>query len=111
MIYDAALPPATRFVGGRAPDGRLYAYAPLAQVLAHEFGHVVAQRSSLEGRFNEWVAELSVQPFTRYAASASQQEFFPEAFALFLLDPWWLQANYPALHAKAHAYASRPPDH
>jgi hypothetical protein len=111
VIYDAALPPATRFVGGRAPDGRLYAYAPVAQVFAHEFGHVVAQRSSLEGKFNEWVAELNVQPFTRYAASAPQQEFFPEAFALFLLDPWWLQANYPALHARARAYASRPPDH
>ena len=111
VIYDAALPPATRFVGGRAADGRLYAYAPLAQVFAHEFGHVVGQRASLEEQFYKWVAEMNIQPFTRYAASAPEEEFFPEAFSLYLLDPSWMQANYPALFARARAYASRPPLH
>jgi hypothetical protein len=111
VIYDAALAPPTRFIGGRAPDGRVYAYAPVAQVVAHEFGHVVAQRASLGHRFYEWVAELNIPPFTRYAASAPQGEFFPEAFALYLLDPWWLQANYPTLYARARGYAGRPPDH
>jgi hypothetical protein len=112
VIYDAAVPPATRFVGGPAPDGKaVHTYAPLAQVIAHEFGHVVAARSSLERQFYEWVDEQNLQPFTRYAASAPTTEFFPEAFALFLLDPRWLQRDYPALYNAARAYASRPPLH
>jgi hypothetical protein len=111
VIYDVALDPPSRFVGGRAPDGRVYAYAPLAEVFAHEFGHVVSKRASLEKQFNAWIDQLGVAPFTRYAASAPQTEFFPEAFALYLLDPEWLHSNYPALYARASAYARRPPDH
>ena len=111
VIYDAAVPPATRFIGGRDDDGRVFAYAPMAQVMAHEFGHVIASRASLGEQFYKWVAESDTDPFTRYAASNPQTEFFPEAFALYLLDPWWIQVNYPDLFRRARAYASRPPDH
>ena len=111
VIYDAAAPPATRFIGGRDNDGSVYAYAPMAQVMAHEFGHVIASRASLGDQFYKWVAESDTEPFTRYAASNPQTEFFPEAFALYLLDPGWIQVNYPDLFVRARAYASRPPDH
>jgi hypothetical protein len=79
--------------------------------MAHEFGHVIASRASLGQQFDKWVAESDTDPFTRYAASNPQTEFFPEAFALYLLDPWWIQVNYPDLFRRARAYASRPPDH
>ncbi|HYL17548.1 MAG TPA: hypothetical protein VEV20_02645, partial [Burkholderiales bacterium] len=111
VIYDVAVPPATRFIGGRDEDGHVFAYAPIAQVMAHEFGHVISTRASLGEQFYKWVAESDTEPFTRYAASNPQTEFFPEAFALYLLDPWWIQMNYPDLFARARAYASRPPDH
>jgi hypothetical protein len=111
VIYDAAAPPATRFIGGRDDNGEVFAYAPMAQVMAHEFGHVVASRASLGRKFNEWTAQHGVEPFTRYAASNPQTEFFAEAFALFLLDPWWIRTNYPDLYAGINEYAKRQRDH
>jgi len=105
------VPLGARFLGGRDNDGSVYAYAPMAQVMAHEFGHVIASRASLGDQFYKWVAESDTEPFTRYAASNPQTEFFPEAFALYLLDPGWIQVNYPDLFVRARAYASRPPDH
>lgn len=110
-IYDAALQSPARFVGGRAPDGRVHVYAPLAEVIAHEFGHVLAQRASIGDRFNRWVAKEGVEPFTRYAASAPGSEFLPEAFALYLLDPAWLSYSYPSLYKRIDEYSRRPPVH
>jgi hypothetical protein len=110
-IYDVALRSPARFVGGRAPDGRVHVYAPLAEVLAHEFGHVLAQRASIGDRFNRWAAKEGVEPFTRYAASAPATEFLPEAFALYLLDPSWLRSSYPALYKLIDEYSRRPPLH
>jgi len=107
LIYDAADAPA-RFVGGRTPDGSVRVYPAEAAVFAHELAHVVGSRALAQRRFNELAASLDAVPFTRYAASDPDGEFFPEAVALFLLDPAWVQANHPELFARVKAYVRRP---
>lgn len=106
-IYDVARS-SSRFIGGRTPDGSLRVYPPVAAVIAHEFGHVIGQRAPAQKRFNDLVTSMGVAPFTRYAASSPENEFFPEAFALFLLDPAWVRDNHPDLYARVLAYAQRP---
>ena len=107
LIYDAADAPA-RFVGGRAPDGVVRVYPAETAVFAHELAHVIGTRAPAQKRFNELAASLEVVPFTRYAASDPDGEFFPEAVALFLLDPAWVEANHPELFARVQAYVRRP---
>jgi hypothetical protein len=107
VIYDAAHSRA-RFIGGKAPDGMLRVYPPVAAVFAHELGHVISRRAPAQRRFKELVTSLGVAPFTRYAASNPESEFFPEALALYLLDPAWVRDNHPELYARVQAYARRP---
>jgi hypothetical protein len=107
LIYDAADAPA-RFVGGKAPDGVVRVYPAETAVFAHELAHVIGIRAPAQKRFNELAAALEVAPFTRYAASDPDGEFFPEAVALFLLDPAWVEANHPELFARVRAYVRRP---
>jgi len=58
------------------------------------------------------LAEMfKIRPFTRYAASAPESEFFPEAFSLFLLNPDWAHKDYPVLYSSELAYANRPAVH
>jgi hypothetical protein len=107
VIYDAAHAP-NRFIGGHRPEGFLRAYPPVAQVLAHELGHVMSQRAPVQREFDALVSATGAHPFTRYAASNPESEFFPEAVALYLLDPAWVNDNYPELYARIQAYLKRP---
>jgi hypothetical protein len=107
VIYDAAHAP-NRFVGGHAPDGVLRVYPPVAQVIAHELAHVISRRAPVQRQFEALIEATHASPFTHYAASNPQTEFFPEAFALYLLDPAWIQANHPKLYTRVQAYARRP---
>jgi hypothetical protein len=107
VIYDAAHSP-TRFVGGRAPDGVVRVYPPVAHVMAHELAHVISQRAPVQRQFDALVKSVGASPFTRYAASEPATEFLPEAFALYLLDPAWVNDNHPELFARIQAYLRRP---
>jgi hypothetical protein len=107
VIYDAAHAP-NRFIGGHRPEGFLRAYPPVAQVIAHELGHVMSQRAPVQREFDALVTATGAQPFTRYAASNPESEFFAEACALYLLDPAWVNDNYPELYARLRAYLKRP---
>jgi hypothetical protein len=107
VIYDVAHAP-RRFIGGLAPDGVVRVYPPVAEVIAHELAHVISQRAPVQRQFDALVASVGAAPFTRYAESNPQTEFFPEAFALYLLDPAWVKANHPELYARVRAYAGRP---
>lgn len=107
VIYDAAHAP-HRFIGGRRPDGQLRTYAPIAQVMAHELAHVMSQRAPVQREFDALVSASGAQPFTRYAASNPESEFFPEACALYLLDPAWVKDNQPELYERVQAYLKRP---
>jgi hypothetical protein len=107
VIYDAAHAP-HRFIGGRRPDGLLRVYPSVAQVIAHELAHVIDQRAPVQREFDALVTAADVHPFTRYAASNPKTEFFPEACALYLLDPAWVNDNHPELYARVQAYLKRP---
>jgi hypothetical protein len=106
-IYDAAHSP-NRFIGGRTPDGLLRVYPPVAEVIAHELAHVITARAPVQKQFDALIAATGAQPFTRYAASNPASEFLPEAFALFLLDPAWVDDNQPQLYARVQAYLRQP---
>jgi hypothetical protein len=107
VIYDAAHSP-NRFVGGRAPDGVVRAYPPVAQVMAHELAHVIERRAPVQRQFDALIAATGAAPFTRYAAANPETEFLPEAFALYLLDPAWVKDNYPQLFSRTQAYLRNP---
>jgi len=107
VIYDAAHAP-NRFIGGHRPEGFLRAYPPVAQVIAHELGHVMSQRAPVQREFDALVSASGARPFTRYAASNPESEFFAEACGLYLLDPAWVNDNYPELYARLRAYLKRP---
>jgi hypothetical protein len=94
IIFDAAsMNDAALFIGGK--DG---AEPMSAMTYAHELGHVLGDQKSIEDKFNKYVAKEKISPVTWYADSSKTTEFFPEAFALFQLDPEWLQAKVPKLH-------------
>jgi hypothetical protein len=107
VIYDAAHAP-NRFVGGRAPDGVVRVYPPVAAVMAHELAHVISERAPVQRQFDALVKAVGAAPFTRYAASKPDSEFLPEAFALYLLDPAWVNDNEPELFARVEAYMRHP---
>jgi hypothetical protein len=107
VIYDIAHAQ-HRFVGGYAPDGVLRVYPAVAEVIAHELAHVISRRAPIQQQFEELIESVGATPFTRYAASNPQSEFFPEAFAIYLLDPAWISVNYPELYARVRAYARNP---
>jgi hypothetical protein len=107
VIYDVAHA-SHRFVGGYAPDGVLRVYPAVAEVIAHELAHVISRRAPIQQQFEELIDSVGAPPFTRYAASNPQSEFFPEAFAIYLLDPAWIETNHPELYARVQAYARHP---
>jgi hypothetical protein len=47
--------------------------------------------------FDGLVKTKKIKPVTWYAASNPRDEFFPEAFALYVADPEWLKDNRPDL--------------
>lgn len=91
IIFDGALVhSAERFLGGATGVRPLGAMA-----ISHEFGHVVAFKTGAKAKFNRFVREEGILPFTRYAEGEPEKEFFEEAFFLYSMDPEWLKANQP----------------
>ena len=76
--------------------------------LRTNWAHVIDQRAPVQREFDALVTAADVHPFTRYAASNPKTEFFPEACALYLLDPAWVNDNHPELYARVQAYLKRP---
>jgi hypothetical protein len=107
VVYDAAHSP-NRFIGGRMPDGLVRVYPPVTEVIAHELAHVITARAPVQKQFDALVEATAAAPFTRYAASNPPSEFLPEAFALYLLDPAWVNDNQPQFYARVQAYLRRP---
>jgi hypothetical protein len=93
IIFDAAsMNDAALFIGGKG------GVEPMSTMTyAHELGHVIGDQKSIEDKFNKYVKAQKIAPVTWYADSSKTTEFFPEAFALFQLDPEWLQAKSPKL--------------
>jgi hypothetical protein len=68
-----------------------------AMTSAHELGHVTSYAPGMQKAFDKLVADKHIKPVTWYAASNPPKELFPEAFALYYLDPEWLKTNWPDL--------------
>jgi len=100
VIFDTShLNDAALFLGGHRPGGSLDVSPASAMTSAHELGHIVSWGPGVKDAFDKLVKKEHIHPFTSYAASSPQKEFFAESFALFQLDPEWLQANSPKIFA------------
>jgi hypothetical protein len=98
VIFDSmSLNSEALFVGGSGAGGLPAVVAETFWVFAHEFGHVVAAMPGMKESFDGLVRAKASKPVTWYAAANPKDEFFPEAFALYLGDPEWLSGNRPDL--------------
>lgn len=96
LIFDSlSLNSEAFFVGGA--EGQRAVVADTFWVFAHEFGHMIAAMPGTKEAFASLVRTKASQPVTWYAASNPKDEFFPEAFALYLGDPEWLRNSRPDL--------------
>jgi hypothetical protein len=68
-----------------------------AMTFAHELGHVTSYAPGMQKAFDKLVVDKQIRPVTWYAASNPPKELFPEAFALYYMDPEWLKTNWPDL--------------
>lgn len=66
------------------------------QTYIHEFGHVFADKASLEAPFQAFVKAKKIPPLTWYAKTKVTEQF-PEAFALYQTDPEFMKNNAPDL--------------
>jgi hypothetical protein len=65
--------------------------------ITHELGHIIDFKTAgLREKFEKFIKDERIQPFTRYSIEYSEkpQEFFAEAFALSQTDPEWLKKNH-----------------
>lgn len=85
------------FIGGSGVGGQPEIASETFVTFAHELGHVVAATPGLKDSFQGLVKAKKIKPVTWYAASKPIDEFFPEAFTLYIGDPEWLKANRPDL--------------
>jgi hypothetical protein len=98
VIFDSVnLNAESLFMGGLGPDGKPEVAAETLLTFAHELGHVVAATPGVKESFDGLVRTKMIKPVTWYAASKPKDEFFPEAFALYVGDPEWLSDNRPDL--------------
>jgi hypothetical protein len=97
-IFDSAnLNSESLFVGGISADGKPEVAAETLMAFAHELGHMVAAMPGMKEAFEGLVKTKKIKPVTWYSASNPKDEFFPEAFTLYIGDPEWLKANRPDL--------------
>ena len=95
VIYDSGMAGgASAFRGG--PEG---VNVPQAMLITHEFGHITESATSAKKAFDKYVAKTGIKPFTDYAQSKPDTDFFAEAFAISQTDPAWLRAHHPDVHA------------
>jgi hypothetical protein len=98
IIYDNAFASdAHLFIGG---TGRVLPSS--VETYTHEFGHVVSSTPGVKKAFLDFVTKHHIKPVTWYAehppkGESPQEEYFPEAFALYNTDPEWMKTNLPDL--------------
>lgn len=98
VIFDSAsLNSQALFVGGSGAGGGPEIASERIMAFAHELGHVVAAAPGMKESFDGLVRAKKIKPVTWYAASNPKDEFFPEAFSLYVGDPEWLRGNRPDL--------------
>jgi hypothetical protein len=98
VIFDSAnLNSESLFVGGSGAVGRAEIASETIMAFAHELGHVVAAAPGVKEAFDGLVRAKKIKPVTWYAESNPKDEFFPEAFSLYVGDPEWLRGNRPDL--------------
>lgn len=68
---------------------------PEAMLFTHEFGHVMEPMTGAKPAFDKFVKKAGIRPFTHYAESKPDKDFFTEAFAISQTDPEWLRRNHP----------------
>ncbi|GAA4316902.1 hypothetical protein GCM10023149_14200 [Mucilaginibacter gynuensis] len=67
--------------------------------IVHEMGHAVSfGQTGVEAAFNAFVKKNNIPAVTAYAGTKVNSESFPEAYALFHLDPNWMKTNIPAMY-------------
>jgi hypothetical protein len=93
IIFDPAFAgDASLFIGGRL------GVRPISTMTyAHEIGHLVGYSAGIEKAFNLFVRKKGIKPITQYAIKDPSKEFFPEAFAVYQMDPEWMRMNQPDL--------------
>ena len=64
----------------------------------HELGHIIGLQNNIETAFAAFVRRKGIKPVTKYATSKPVTESFPEAFALYQLDPEWMKSNIVDLY-------------
>lgn len=95
VVYDNGIGGnASAFRGG--PDG---VNLPQAMLFTHEFGHITESATNAKKAFDRYVAKAGIKPFTDYAESKPDTDFFAEAFAISQTDPAWLRAHHPDVYA------------
>ncbi|QEC78003.1 eCIS core domain-containing protein [Mucilaginibacter ginsenosidivorax] len=94
-IYDrSSLASNILFVGSKTG-----AFDAGIEILTHEMGHAFSfEQAGVETAFNKFVKAKKISPVTAYAGSSINTESFPEAYALYHLDPQWMSANIPDLY-------------
>jgi Domain of unknown function (DUF4157) len=94
VVFDSGMGGnASVFRGG--PEG---VNVPQAMLFTHEFGHVTEPMTGARSAFDKFVKNAGIQPFTRYAESKPDSEFFAEAFAISQTDPEWLRRNHTSVY-------------
>ena len=74
-------------------------YIHSTDTLLHEMGHaVVFTDPKIMAAFLKFVNSKKIKPVTIYAAKNVNIDYFPEAYALFNLDPEWMRTNIPDLY-------------
>jgi hypothetical protein len=94
VMYDSGMADnASAFRGG--PEG---VNVPQAMLIMHELGHVTEPMTGAKPAFDKFVKKAGIRPFTHYAESKPDSEFFTEAFAISQTDPEWLRRNHPSVY-------------
>uniref|UniRef100_Q07PB9 Uncharacterized protein n=1 Tax=Rhodopseudomonas palustris (strain BisA53) TaxID=316055 RepID=Q07PB9_RHOP5 len=97
-IFDSSrLNAESLFIGGAGADGKPKVAGEALKTIAHELGHMAAAMPGMRAAFDGLVRSKEIKPVTWYAASNPKDEFFPEAFSLYVGDPEWLKNNRPDL--------------
>lgn len=92
VMYDSGMTDrASAFRGGAEGVN-----VPQAMLFTHEMGHIMEPMTGAKPAFDKFVKNAGIRPFTRYAESKPDSDFFTEAFAISQTDPEWLRRNHPA---------------
>lgn len=71
---------------------------PQAMLFTHEMGHIMQPTTNGKPAFDKFVRAAGIRPFTHYAESKPDTDFFTEAFAIYQTDPEWLRRNHATVY-------------